>query len=68
MWCASILTGIEFPDPPDPPELAVDLWRTRLYNQWTGSSCTVEEVAAMDPLVFTVMGMVARGMDPPKGK
>ena len=66
LWCASTLTGIEFPDPPDPPDLAVDLWRTRLVNQWLGTAYSIEEITEMDPLVFTVMGMVAKGMDPPK--
>jgi len=59
---------VQFDPPPDPPDLAVLLWQTKLFNHWTGASLSPEQVAEYDPLVFQVMGMVAQGMDPPRVK
>jgi len=40
--------------------------RTRVLNDWLGTSYTLDEVSEMDWLTFDIMGAVKQALDPPK--
>ena len=48
------------------PDAASIMLRTRQLNQWTHAGYTLDEVAEMDWLTFTVLSATARGMYPTK--
>jgi hypothetical protein len=50
----------------DPPDAAAVLLQTRLLNRWLHTNYTLEEVAAMDPMVFDIMNALHRGLFPPE--
>lgn len=56
---------MEIPDT-DPPDAATHMFRTKAINAYLGTAYSLEEVAEMDPLVFTIMAALQRGLDPPK--
>ncbi len=50
----------------DPPDAALVMWLTRCLNDWAHTHYSFEEVAGMDLMTFDLMGMIQRGMEPPK--
>ena len=52
------------PDAEPLPEAALTILHTRMLNDYTGASYSLEEVAGMDPLLFEVLVAVKQGMNP----
>lgn len=42
--------------------------RTRMLNQWLGTSYHLEEVAEMDPIAFEILNALHSGLFPPEPK
>ena len=42
--------------------------KTRLLNDWLGTSYSLDDVADMDELTFEVLMSLKRGLNPPKDK
>ena len=68
MACVAVRTGMEIPGNEGLPDAASVMLRTRQLNQWTHAGYTLEEVAGMDWLTFTVLNATAQGMYPTKPK
>ena len=67
MACVAIRTGMEMPgDEGILPDAASVMLRTRQLNQWTNAAYTLDQVADMNWLTFTVLYATAQGMYPPK--
>ena len=59
---------MEIPGNEGLPDAASIMLRTRQLNEWTYAGYTMDEVAEMDWLTFTVLHATAQGMYPPKGE
>ena len=55
---------MEMPGDDGLPDAASIMLRTRQLNQWTNAGYTLDEVADMDWLTFTVLYATAQGMYP----
>lgn len=58
--------GIPLADWPDAdlPDAAAILLATRAINRFAGTAYSLEEVAAMDPIVFELIAALQRGINP----
>ena len=57
--------GWKLPDA-ELPEAAEVMLNTRSINRYLGTSYTLDEVAEMDPVLFTMLAALRQGENPPK--
>lgn len=50
------------------PDAAYILLATRTLNRFTGASYSIEDVAAMDPLIFDIVAALEQGLKPERKK
>ena len=48
------------------PDAAEIMLKTRMVNDWLGTSYSLEEVGEMDDLLFDIMGALRQALNPPK--
>jgi hypothetical protein len=54
-------------DDAEMPDAAGVMLRTRMLNEFLGTSYSMEQVEGMDPLTFEIVGAVRRAMFPDPG-